>query len=139
VYHDYQLSFGPLKTFYHERNRYLMLLKNLGWKTLFILSPILILMEIIVWGFVLLRDRQNIKNKKLAYSWIYHHKDKITEKRREIQRLRRISDRIVIAKMNGRIDFKQIDNGRVGKIAYFLFNPIFTALKALAEPLLPSK
>ena len=34
VHHRYALRFGPDKTYYQERNRYLMLLKGLRWRTL---------------------------------------------------------------------------------------------------------
>jgi len=43
VYHAYTLRFGPRKTYYQERNRYLMLLKGMRWPTLLALLPALLL------------------------------------------------------------------------------------------------
>ena len=67
VLHDYTLKLGPHKTYYQERNRYLMLLKNAHWQTLFLLLPGLLLAEGITWGFTLLKDRSNWRNTFRAY------------------------------------------------------------------------
>src|SRR5262245_14856416 len=46
VLHSYLLKLTPMKVFYQERNRYLMLLKNLRWPTLFALLPALSCAEV---------------------------------------------------------------------------------------------
>ena len=43
IFHDYQLRITPLKVFWQERNRYLILLKNFNWLTLAALEPALLL------------------------------------------------------------------------------------------------
>jgi GT2 family glycosyltransferase len=125
VYHDYTLSFGPRKTFYQERNRYLMLLKSLRWPTLLLLSPALVLAEVVTWGFVLLREKRHLRNKLDAYWWIVTHWPSIMEKRRQVQRSRRARDRDLLALMTHRLAYEQTGTGAMTLLARLLFDPLF--------------
>ena len=88
-YHDYALKMFPLKVYYQERNRYVMLLKSLRWPTLLVMLPALLAAEAITWGFVLLYDRGNVKNKLLAVQWLMSNWWTIMESRRAAQATRR--------------------------------------------------
>ncbi len=70
IRHDYELHFGPDKTYFQERHRYLMLLKLYRWPTLFVLLPVFLLSELVTWGYVLLRESSRLGNKFRAYSWV---------------------------------------------------------------------
>lgn len=130
VYHDYQLSFGPMKTYYQERNRYLMLLKNLRWPTLLILLPALILSEVVTWGFVLLQDRKRFRNKLFAYAWILFWWKEIMEKRAATQKLRRVSDRSLLRMTTPYLDFAQASgSGLISQLAHLVFDPLFAILR----------
>ena len=98
VLHDYSLKMTPLKVFYEERNRYLMLLKNLRFPTLMLLLPAQLLAEVITWGFVLLNDRANLKNKLRAYRWVIVNWSVIMRKRKQKpNRSGRCPDQLTIA------------------------------------------
>jgi GT2 family glycosyltransferase len=125
MYHDYALRFGSKKTYYQERNRYLMLLKSLRWPTFLILMPMLLLMEVISWGFVLFREPNRYHNKLDAYKWIVTNWGSIQGKRFQVQLLRRVSDRELLLKNSWRISFDQVDEGFVGSTARVIFNPLF--------------
>lgn len=129
VYHDYTLRFGPRKTFYQERNRYLMLLKNMQWQTLLRLLPALLLAEGVTWGFTLLREPRRLGNKIAAYGWIIHHWALVLEQRRRTQALRRVSDQAVLAAYTSRIEFAQTGSGFVARTASALFDPLFLLLR----------
>lgn len=130
VYHDYSLSFGPMKTYYQERNRYLMLLKSLRWRTLLLLAPALILSEVITWGFVLLRDRARIRNKLFAYAWILFWWREIMQKRAETQKQRRVTDRSLLHITTAHLDFAQAGGSPlIARLAHLVFDPIFSALR----------
>ncbi|MDY0020535.1 MAG: glycosyltransferase family 2 protein, partial [Anaerolineae bacterium] len=131
VYHDYQLTFGPQKTFYQERNRYLMLLKALKWPTLLVLLPALLLAEGITWGFALLNDRAHLGNKLRAYAWIIEHWQSIMECRRQVQALRRVRDRDLLREHAYKLDFEQVHSGMLAHLAGAFFNPLFWALHRL--------
>jgi len=136
VYHDYTLRFGPAKTFYQERNRYLILLKSLRWPTLIVLLPALLLAELVTWGFVLLRERKRLVNKLRAYAWIVAHWGQVMQSRRQVQALRRVRDRDLIARCTYRLAYEQFDSGPVARLAHLVFDPLFLALHRLALALI---
>ena len=126
VFHDYVLTFGSMKTFYQERNRYLMLLKCFQWSTLILLIPVLLLAEVVTWGYILWRDRKNIKNKWLAYDWIRVNWVQIMQKRKKTQGIRNgVTDKDLLGLTTTRIDFSQTGTGWIVKLAVAIFDPLF--------------
>lgn len=138
VHHDYVLRFGPQKTYYQERNRYVMLLKSLRWGTLLVHLPALLLGEVVTWGFVLLREPGRAMNKLRAYAWIAEHWGNIMEARRRTQTLRRVPDSELIGCCSHRLAFEQTGDGLVTRIAHWLFDPLFFLLQWLALHLMPA-
>jgi GT2 family glycosyltransferase len=132
VLHHYSLRMTPDKVFYQERNRYLMLVKNLRWPTLLVLLPAQLLAELMTWGFVLYNDRANFMNKLRAYGWIITNWPAILRKRSVTQALRRVPDRELLRHTTFRLEFDLASKGIVGKLAQFLFNPLFFMLRGLA-------
>jgi GT2 family glycosyltransferase len=133
VYHDYALHFGPRKTFYQERNRYLLLLKNLRWRTLLLLAPALLLAEVVTWGFVLMKDRENLGNKVRAYAWIVRHWKVIRTGRQRIQATRRIPDRLVVPALNCRLEFEQVGHSWMSRVSHWVFDPAFGLWRTLMK------
>lgn len=125
VYHDYQLRFGPRKTFYEERNRYMTLLKALRWPTLLLLLPVWLLAEVVTWGFVLIRDRANWRNKVQAYETVWRERSLLQQKRQQVQASRKVSDRTLLQEMTYHLAFAQTGPGTAPKLAHWLFNPMF--------------
>lgn len=135
VRHDYSLKMSALKVFFQERNRYLMLIKILRLPTLVVLFPVLILAEFMTWGFVLLRDRANIRNKVRAYYWILSNWREIMAKRKATQSLRKAPDRDLLRQTDFRIDFDQAGVGVTTSAARYVFDPVFLLLRAVAMTL----
>lgn len=133
VYHDYQLCFGPLKTFYQERNRYLVLLKHLRWTTLISLLPVLLLGEVVTWGYVLLREPHRVANKLRAYAWVAAHWSEIMQARRRVQAMRRVPDRELLSACTWRLAFEQTGEGAVTQAAHLAFDPLFWVSFRLAQ------
>ncbi len=133
VYHDYQLRFGPLKTFYQERNRYLVLLKHLRWTTMAALLPALLLGEAVTWGYVLLREPHRIASKLRAYAWVARHWSEIMETRRHVQAMRRVSDRELLSACTWRLAFEQTGEGAVARAAHVAFDPLFRLSFGIAQ------
>jgi len=63
VRHDYKLKLSSQKIFYLERNRYLLLRKYLSVKNLVLLSPSLLLTELLIFGFCIKNGNGFVKNK----------------------------------------------------------------------------
>jgi hypothetical protein len=129
VYHDYQLNFGPRKLFYYERNRYSLLLKNLRWRTLLALLPVLLLAELIGWGFVLLHNRQHWRNKLDAYTWVIRNWSVLINERRRVQLLRQVCDRDLLQNATPCLAFDQVGSSLVTRLANRIFNPFFSLYK----------
>jgi len=131
VLHDYELRMAPLKIFWEERNRYLMLIKSLRWPTLLLLSPAYLLAEIITWTYVLLKSRSHASNKLRAYGWMLVNWRLILRKRRQTQALREVGDREMIKSTGFKIDFGQAAPGLIGSVARAIFDPLFYVMRAI--------
>lgn len=131
VLHYYRLKMTPLKVFYQERNRYLMLLKSLRFATFVVLIPAQLLAEVISWGFVLLSDRANFRNKLRAYQWVIVNWTVIMRKRKLTQSLRQVTDRELLLHTGFRLDFRQTNQGRIAMLAQIIFTPLFFVLRLM--------
>jgi GT2 family glycosyltransferase len=125
VHHQYRLRFGPLKTYYQERNRYMTLLKTLRWPTLVLLLPILLLGEVVTWGFTLCRLGSHWPNKLHAYAYIWRNWRQIMAKRRQMTAARIVTDRRLLRHWVCRLAFEQTGNGWLPRAAHLLFDPLF--------------
>jgi GT2 family glycosyltransferase len=131
ILHDYELRFGPNKVLYQERNRYMMLLKNLKWRTLLTLLPAYLLAEVVTWGFVISSDRANWRNKFRAYHWLVANWRTILNKRKETQRLRKVTDRELLKDVGSRLDYRQVAPGSVAILADWIFTPMFVVIRTM--------
>jgi len=132
VHHDYKLRFGPRKTLYQERNRYLLLLQTYKLPTLLLLLPALLLTEVVTWGFVIARDRKHWKNKFKAYAAIFTNWSTMTAKRRLNQSQRKVSDRALLLRTGWAVDFGQVERTFTTQLASFMFNPLYWLLRRIA-------
>jgi GT2 family glycosyltransferase len=128
--HDYALRFGPRKTLFQERNRYMMLLQLYRWPTLLLLLPALLLAEVVTWGFVLLHDRANWRNKFKAYGALLSNWSAISAKRRINQTQRKVKDRALLKLTTFRLDFGQVSNSTLSRLASAVFDPLFWLTRA---------
>lgn len=127
IYHKFiKLSIAPWKEFYLERNRYLILLKNLDSTTLLFLLPSLIMTEIITMGYAVLNGPKHIKSKLLAYLWILRNIKTVFTKRRETLSKKRISDKEFFNFLDCKIPFEQvIKNSIISWIVGNVFNSFY--------------
>jgi hypothetical protein len=56
----------------------------------------LALSELMLWGYCLLRGRQFLRAKLDSYRWVSGNRERIAERRRFVETLRRRSDRAVV-------------------------------------------
>ena len=132
VYHDYKLTIGPLKTYYEERNRYIMLLKCISYHTLLALLPTLFLAEIVTWGFSFLHDQRNLSNKIHAYQWILFHMKEILRSRKLVQAERRVDDHKLLKTTHHRLGYEQTTFGSLSVVTHLIFDPFFLMFKKFA-------
>lgn len=121
VYHKFHLSIEPWKEFYLERNRYLMLLKNCSLRMLILMSPAFIVSEIVTWGHAVLHGYLYMYNKLRAYWWIFTNTIKIGNKRREVQKTQRISDKEFLRLLEWKVPFEQVIQNKIMFMAANIF------------------
>jgi GT2 family glycosyltransferase len=72
VFHKFKFKMNPDRLFILETARY-QILGHFRKKTLFMMLPALIVTELIVWSFILIKDRQLIKSKMKVQLWLLSH------------------------------------------------------------------
>jgi GT2 family glycosyltransferase len=126
IYHKFNLSIAPWKEFYLERNRYLILLKNLNTKTLLLLTPALAITEIVTMSHAVLNGPKYIKSKFMAYLWIIKHIRAISIKRDETLSKKRITDKEFFGLLDWSIPFEQvIENPIMKRTTDIIFNSFY--------------
>ena len=94
IYHKYHFSKNPKKFYYSEKNRLQLLLKNYQFKTLLLIFPALILVEVAELCFALTTGWFVLKCR--SYLEIVHLLPSILKKRRATQKLRKVDDSEIV-------------------------------------------
>jgi GT2 family glycosyltransferase len=92
VYHKYKLRMNPDKLYSLEKNRQALLLYSLKPSTIVVYFPIIAAVEVLIIGYALLRGKAYLKAKFGALWSLVKDRKYISEKRVQIQKIRRISD-----------------------------------------------
>lgn len=125
VYHDYKYQPDEIyhKTkdkFYRlERNRLLMILRNYSLKSIIMIFPAVLCMEV---GMILyFLSKGWILEKPKEYWDILININKISQQRKSVQEVRKVNDAKLCNGYSGTVDFKEINNPLLKYIA----NPFF--------------
>lgn len=108
VYHKYQLKMTPEKLFLLEYGRLNMLLRYLRPLTFIICLPALVLTELLVTGYCIIRGRRYVSAKLKALISVFKDTKQLMKKRRDAQRLRRISDFQLFRQLKLNYDWNQL-------------------------------
>ena len=125
IEHAYDPAYTPTKAFYLERNRHLMLLKNLSRTMYLRMLPGLLLGEIATWIFLLLRGPQYWWVKLQVYSWLWHARADVLRARHEVRVQRRRAEREIVQRFTYRLEFHQIAGRMLAWCAGFTLHPAF--------------
>jgi len=99
VRHDYFLSMDPGKLYLLERNRLTCLLVFLSPITLLLISPLILLTEIILWVFAAIRGSRFLRAKLRSYKWVINNSRIRADRRMTIKPLKKRSDWQVLSRM----------------------------------------
>lgn len=124
VLHNYRMGYSPGKAFYLERNRHLMLLKNLSGATYLRLLPGLLLGELVTTGFLLLKGPHYWSVKPRVYRWLWAQRGDIAAARRLV-RARGKPELAVLGRLAYRLEFGQLAGRLLAGAAAALFHPAF--------------
>lgn len=102
IAHHYEFSRNPRKLMLIERNRLSMLLTVYGGRTLLLLAPPLLALEL---AMLAVAARQGWVRQKLeGYRWLLAHRAWLRARRREVQGARAVPDRAIAHLLTGRFD-----------------------------------
>jgi GT2 family glycosyltransferase len=131
VAHDYRPSYSPAKAFYLDRNRHMMLRKNVRRATYLRMLPGLLLGEVVTGGFLLLKGPRYWGVKPRVYRWLWEHRRVIRAAGHATQSYRRSADRELVGRMTYRLDFGQLAGRSISRLAGLAFHPAFWAARLL--------
>ena len=118
AYHKYQYSRNSKKYYYLEVSRFVSIIKYYRLKTIILISPAFLIMEM---GIILFSISDGwFQDKIRAYYYIVRNFKRLAQKRKHIQKARKISDREVCKYFEGDVKFIELNN-----ICLRLVNPFF--------------
>jgi GT2 family glycosyltransferase len=107
VRHDYYLSMHPTKLYLLERNRWSLILTALRAETLALLLPALLVTEVMVWGYAVLRGPGFLAAKARTYAALWSQRKARRIRREEIARLRVLGDLELLGQLTWRYPWRQ--------------------------------
>lgn len=129
VYHDYEFKRSIQKFYWMERNRLLVHFSHLKWRTLLLLLPFLLCLEVALIPFALKGGW--LKEKIFVYANVLSPKtwDYIRKKRRESLLIRQRDDQEILRLFTGKILHQETSNMVVEWFANPLLNMVFHTLQ----------
>jgi GT2 family glycosyltransferase len=131
VAHDYELSVPPVKWGWVEAHRYAVLLKAFRFRTLMLLLPALLAIDLVTFAYLALRGRAFVSAKLRSYGWVAHHLPTIWRGRRRAQSVRVIADRDLLSILADHVPYEQLAPPVIADGARLLVDPWFRIYRRL--------
>ncbi len=131
AYHDYEFKRSMSKFFWMERNRYLVHLSHLKLKTLVLLLPLMVLLEVPLIFFSIksgwFKEKLFVYIQLLKPSvWKY-----IFKKRKQSEIIRKVSDKKIFSIFTGKIENQEVSHKLVDNLANPILNFICSIYKRI--------
>ena len=110
VYHEYELKMTPQKMFWLEHGRLNAILCYLKPLTLLALLPLLMLTEALIIGYCMIRGPRYVWAKLRAWFSVARNMRDLLRRRKQVQRLRRISDFQLIKRFRLNYEWGQVSH-----------------------------
>jgi GT2 family glycosyltransferase len=108
IYHRYRLSMTPDKFFHLEKNRIYLVLSTFKWPTLLLLSPLLLVIEAMVFAYSVVKGWPYPRSKLGAYQAAFREREEIARLRRFYGTLRSVPDRTLLKKLCWNLEWGQL-------------------------------
>jgi GT2 family glycosyltransferase len=131
VAHDYDLSVPPMKWGWIEAHRYAILLKVFRLRTLLVLLPALIAIDLVTFAYLASRGPAFVGAKVRSYGWLVHHAATILANRRRVQAVRGLSDRQILSVLTDQLPYEQLASPGLALLAHALIDPWFRLYRQL--------
>lgn len=129
VYHKHEFGRSILQVNFMERNRIRFLFEFYKWRTLILILPAFVVMEIGMFPYAILNKW--VKTKLRVYLWFLTPSNilLLSQKRKKVQRLRKVDDKELLRGVGAIVDFQQVDNPVLRYIANPMFAVYWTVIK----------
>lgn len=118
VYHKHRRKPPTPQMFLsYEWGRYLMILRNYSARSLWCLTPALLVLEAMTWTYAALRGWVWLAAKGKALGWLLTHREAVREMRARVQATRAVPDKVIVEKMSPTIPMKHLVPWRWGAAA----------------------
>ena len=131
IFHKYQFSKSIQKYYFMERNRLICLLENYKLATLVLIFPAWLVMEIGLFLFSLKSGFWQDKLRVYGYFFKLNVWRKILRIRRFRRTIRAREDKEIVKFFTGKIEFQEIDNWLLNKVANPIFNLYWQIIRKL--------
>ena len=108
IYHRYRLSMTPEKFFHLEKNRIYLLFSIFRWYTLLLLSPLLLVIEAMIFAYSIIKGWPYPRSKMGAYLAAFKERKSIGRVRRFYSTLRKVSDWTLLRELSWNLDWEQL-------------------------------
>lgn len=123
IYHEHEFGRSIRQVYYMERNRFRFILEFYKWRTIILMIPAWLFMELGMLPYQIKNKWLWTKLRVYGYFFLPSSWKLLRAKRKQIQYLRTISDRKFFEGVVAKIDFQQVNN----PLLKYLANPIFSA------------
>jgi GT2 family glycosyltransferase len=127
VFHEYEFGRHPSKIALLERNRLIFVLTSYSLRLLFLLGPLLVLVELAM--LLLSARRRWFRGKLGGWWWCFRHVRWLVRHRRETKRLRRVPDRDVARFLTPLLDPKMVPLPRGTAFLNRLLGPYWSLVR----------
>jgi GT2 family glycosyltransferase len=132
VAHNYGLSVPPVKWGWVEGHRYAVLLKVFNVRTLLVLAPALVAVDVMTFAYLATRGPAFLAAKAFSYRWLLQHTRSIAAARRRAQRTRRFTDRQMLSGLVSSIPYEQLCSASLARVASACIDPWFRLYHGLS-------
>lgn len=108
IYHRYRLSMTPEKFFHLEKNRIYLLFSIFHWYTLLLLSPVLLVIEAMIFAYSIVKGWPYPRSKIGAYLAAFKERKAIAQMHRFYATLRKVSDWKLLRVLSWNLEWGQL-------------------------------
>lgn len=126
VWHHYAFSRNERKLYYLERNRLAVLLAVLSRRTLLLLAPALVVLEVAL--LLSAATERRLGSKLEGYRWLFAHRTERRARRQQVQAQRLVGDAVLAPLLTGRID-TPIATGAGVQLANAVLSPYWSVVR----------
>ncbi len=108
MYHKYRLKMNPDKLFRLEKDRGQLILSALSPLTIILMSPVLAVVELMIFVYCLIKGRGYLKSKCRAANHIWKERRATGKKRQQYSTLKRVSGWTLVRQLKWNLEWKQL-------------------------------